>query len=246
MPPVRDRGHASRERLAFLAERPFAHRGLHGLAIPENSLAAARAAIAGGYGIECDVRLSRDGEPHVFHDRRLERLTGEQCRFGDLDADAIARLRLKGTSQAPPTLAALLALCVRAPLLIEIKSDGDMLPLARLCAAVAAELASHPGPVAVMSFDSRACHWFARHAPQVVRGLVVSRRYRHGIMSRRTKALAIARARPHFLACDVRDLPQAATRPGDMPLLCWTVRTPAQRALAASRHAQIVFEAAPA
>ena len=246
MPPVLERGRDTAsvgpERLAFLTARPFAHRGLHGPGIPENSLAAARAAIAGSYGIECDVRLSRDGIAHVFHDRRLARLTGEPGVFNDLHAAAISRLLLGGTSEAPPTLATLLALCAQTPLLIEIKSDGDAHGLTQLCAAVATDLAAHHGLAAVMSFDARASHWFARHAPQVVRGLVVSRRYRHGIMSRRTKALAIARARPHFLACDVRDLPQAATRPTGMPLLCWTVRTPAQRALAASRHAQIIFE----
>ncbi len=226
----------------FLTERAFAHRGLHGPGVPENSLAAAHAAISGGFGIECDVRQSRDGVVHVFHDARLERLTGAQGRFGNLDSVTIARLRLQGTSEAPPSLAALLALCAGTPLLIEIKSDGGPGTIARLCAAVAAELAGHNGPAAVMSFDPLVCHWFARHAPDIVRGLVLSRRVRAGIMSRRTKALAIARARPHFLACDVRDLPQAATRPAGMPLLCWTVRTPAQRDLALRHGAQIIFE----
>ena len=41
----------------------FAHRGLHGPGAPENSMAAFRAGIAAGAGIECDVRLSADDMP---------------------------------------------------------------------------------------------------------------------------------------------------------------------------------------
>ncbi|PIK72503.1 glycerophosphodiester phosphodiesterase, partial [Methylobacterium frigidaeris] len=68
------------DRLApgWLIARPIAHRGLHDRAagIPENTIAAAEAAIVGGYAIECDVQLSRDGEAMVFHDAGLGRLTG--------------------------------------------------------------------------------------------------------------------------------------------------------------------------
>ena len=64
--------------LAWLTERPIAHRGLHdgNVAVMENSLSAFEAAIAGGYAIECDVMLSKDRVPVVFHDASLERVTG--------------------------------------------------------------------------------------------------------------------------------------------------------------------------
>jgi len=233
-----------RPALDFLTDRPFAHRGLHGPGRPENSLAAARAAITGGFGIECDVRLSADGIVHVFHDRRLARLTGAKGAFGALTTSGVAALHLKGTDEAIPRLSALLALTADTPLLIELKSDGGALACARLCAAVAAELERHAGPAAVMSFDPLVCRWFARHRPNIVRGLVVSRRYRTGIVARHGAALAIARAMPHFIACDVRDLPQAAAlahRPR-RPLLCWTVRTERDRSRAEVHVDQIIFE----
>lgn len=50
---------------AFLTT-PVAHRGLHGPGIPENSLAAAQAAIDAGYGIELDIQPARDGTPRCF------------------------------------------------------------------------------------------------------------------------------------------------------------------------------------
>ena len=230
---------------AFLTDRAFAHRGLHGADVPENSLAAVRAAIAGGHGVECDVRLSRDGIAHIFHDRRLERLTGQRGRFATLAAAALQALHLRESAQTVPALADVLALTGgTTPLLIELKSDDGPRESARLCAAVAGDLRTQPdAPVAVMSFDPLVCHWFARHRPDVVRGLVIGRRHRTGIVARRGIALAIARAMPHFIACDVRDLPRARAIPRQLrrPLLCWTVRSGRDRARA--RHAdQIIFE----
>lgn len=219
----------------WLLERPYAHRGIDGSNAPENSLAAFRAAIAQGVGIECDVRLSCDGVAHVFHDRLLRRLTGATGRLSDLDAPALRRLRLIGSDEPPPTLAALLALCADTPLLVEIKSDRNAFATARLCEAVADDLAGHDGPVAVISFDPRVLHWFAAHGPGIPRGQTLPRRHR-----RAGKALAIARARPHFLTCDVRDLP--GTLPPRLPLICWTVRTVRQRTLARRQGAQIIFE----
>ena len=62
------------DRATFL--RPIAHRGLHNAkrGIIENAGPAFEAAIAKGYGIECDVRPAADGLPVVFHDEALPRL----------------------------------------------------------------------------------------------------------------------------------------------------------------------------
>ena len=48
----------------WLTARPVAHRGLHdeGRGIIENMPAAAEAAIAGNFAIECDIQLTADGE----------------------------------------------------------------------------------------------------------------------------------------------------------------------------------------
>ena len=56
--------------------RPMAHRGLHvaGKGVIENTLPAFQAAIAKGYGIECDLQSAADGTPFVFHDATLDRL----------------------------------------------------------------------------------------------------------------------------------------------------------------------------
>lgn len=52
-----------------------AHRGARSLA-PENTLASFRKAVeVGAKAVECDVQLSRDGVPVIFHDFTLERCT---------------------------------------------------------------------------------------------------------------------------------------------------------------------------
>ena len=62
----------------FSPNRPIAHRGLHDArrGVIENTASAFRVAIAGGYGIETDIQAAAGGEPVIFHDERLERLTG--------------------------------------------------------------------------------------------------------------------------------------------------------------------------
>src|SRR5690554_1039793 len=108
---------------AFLA-RPLAHRGLHGPGVPENSLAALRAAIAAGYGVELDLQPSSDGVAMVFHDAALDRMTGRKGRVDGLTAKELGTLRLAGTGETIPTLRAFLdEVAGRVPVLVEIKSQ---------------------------------------------------------------------------------------------------------------------------
>ena len=57
----------------------IAHRGASA-EFPENTMAAFIAALSrepSADGLECDVRLSADGVPVVFHDDDTRRLTGQ-------------------------------------------------------------------------------------------------------------------------------------------------------------------------
>lgn len=220
-------------RIAFLHRRTFAHRGLHGGGVPENSRAAFRAAMAAGEGIECDVQLSRDGRLFVFHDVTLDRLTREQGPLAARAARELERIAL-ANGETLPTLAEMLALVGGAvPLLVEVKAPDRH--VTALCRAVRSALEGYGGPVAVMSFNPEVSRWFARHAPGVVRGLVVTEEGRKGWRGRIGRHLALWRARPDFLAYDVRDLPSrfaAAQRARGLPLLTWTVRGEALAAVA--------------
>ncbi len=232
-------------RLDCLIERPFAHRGLHGGGLIENSRPAFEAAIAAQMGIELDVQLSRDGIAIVFHDEQLGRLTDRQDRLDALSAAEIMTIPYKGTSETIATLAEALAMIAgRAPLLVEVKAPGH--DVRALAAAVLGDVRHYEGPVAIMSFNPQVGAWFAAHAPDLLRGLVVTeagRRWR-GTVARR---LALWRARPDFLAYDIRDLPSpfaSRQRRLGMKILTWTCRSDDDFAVAGRYADQIIHERA--
>ncbi|MEO8722238.1 MAG: glycerophosphodiester phosphodiesterase family protein [Sphingobium sp.] len=233
-------------RVAFLRSHGFAHRGLHSAAgSQENSLRAFAMAIAGGHGMECDVQLSRDDVPFVFHDADLDRLTSEHGPIANRTAAQLDQVMLRREVAPIPRLSALLTLVAeRTPLLIELKAPSRAGVVA-LCRAVERDLAHYDGPVAVMSFNPQVGAWFASHAPSRVRGLVVTEENARGIRGKTRRNLAFWWARPDFLAYDIRDLPSRFARRArkrGVPVLTWTVRTPPQRLCAEAEADAPIFE----
>lgn len=224
------------ERADWLAGWSYAHRGLHGPGVPENSPAAFAAAVERGLGIECDVQRSSDGQAVVFHDWELDRLTGESGPLAARTAAQLGTIGLSGNGERIPSLRDVLALIgSRVPLLIELKSKRN-LSVIGLCMAVRRDLEGYTGQCAVMSFDPRISRWFARHAPHIVRGLVVTEEHDKGLRGAVRRWLSVIGSKPDFLAYDIRDLPSrfaAAQRARGLPVLTWTVRSPELRERAA-------------
>lgn len=226
---------SARRAPGWLTQWEYAHRGLHGPDVPENSLAAAERAIARGMGIECDIQRSRDHHPMVFHDWELARLAGRSGQTESLAADEIEVLQLLGTDQRPVRLAKFLdTVAGRVPLLIEIKSRRGY-DVDSTCLHVSRLLAGYNGDHAVMSFDPRVARWFRRHAPQTPCGLVM-REDEHGETQKRwQRRLALWIAQPDFLAYHIAALPSrwvAGLRAKGLPVLTWTVNSPETRARA--------------
>ncbi len=236
---------------------PLAHRGYHDwdLRRPENSRAAFSAAIAAGYGIECDVQLSADRRAMVFHDYSLDRLTGETGKVRERVAAELSAITLTGGDEGIPTLEDVLdQVAGRVPLLVEIKDqDGAMMrnvgPLER---AVAAALAGYAGPVAVMSFNPHAVEVFAEAAPDVPRGLTTCA-YQPRDWPELPEAVFVhLRDVPDYDRLGVSFVSHRATDLGrpriaelkaqGAGILCWTVRSPAEEAKAREVAHNITFE----
>ncbi|WP_405404213.1 glycerophosphodiester phosphodiesterase family protein [Paracoccus sp. Ld10] len=234
---------------------PITHRGLHGTGVPENSIAAAQAAIDAGYGIECDIQPGPDGVPLVFHDDRLDRLTGAQGLIAATDATTLSGLRLLGTDEPVPTLAQFLDLVAgQVPLLIEIKDqDGACGPdVGTLSVNVARALSGYDGPVAVMSFNPHMIAAFRAEAPDVPVGLTTCA-FAEADWSRiapdRREELAQIRdfdaVGASFISHDKNDLDNPrvdALRAQGIPVLTWTIRSPSEEATARRAATNITFE----
>lgn len=248
------------DRAAFV--RPIAHRGLHDAAagVIENTAGAFSAALSQGYGIECDLRPAVDGTPIVFHDETLERLVDAVGAVAARTPAELTRLGYRTARDAGTrimTFADLIDLVGgRVPMLVEIKSEwappdpAFMRAVARL-----AEAGARRGPLALMSFDPAVVAVQRQLAPGVPRGIVSGVYGGDGWWldkldaaraERLTHMLESAPAAPDFFAYHVKALPTPVTRfvrEGlGLPLFTWTVRTEADRAVAAQWADAPIFE----
>lgn len=152
----------------WLTKYFYAHRGLHDNKIPENSLAAFRKAVDAGYGVELDVRLTKDGKLVVFHDDNTLRMTGVNAKAKNLTLAEVKKLRLRGTNEQIPELREVLELIDgRVPILFELKSHGLA---GALEPALYNEIKNYSGKFAVQSFSPFSMWWFRVHAPHILRG----------------------------------------------------------------------------
>lgn len=147
----------------------YAHRGLHGNGAPENSLEAFRRAMEGGYGMELDVHLMKDGSLAVIHDYSLRRTAGMDVRIEDLTAETLQNYSLEGTEETIPLFSQVLELVNgRVPLIVELKSTTEN--FAALCEAATKLLDGYDGVYCIESFDPRCIGWLKRNRPQLIRG----------------------------------------------------------------------------
>ena len=239
--------------LRFLTARPIAHRGLHDRAAGriENSAGAFAAAMAHDYPIECDVRLAGTGGAVVFHDERLDRLTGETGLVAARPIGELTRIPLAGGTDRIPAFPELLEqIAGRVLLVIELKSASKR--NSELLTTVLAGLAGYRGPFALMSFDSRLVAGLKERAPDIVRGIVADRvidpswrvlPFAERLASRDLAHLALSR--PQFLSFEAAGLPSPASRlfrEAGLPVLSWTVRSEAEARRARRYCDQITFE----
>ena len=214
----------------------FAHRGLHcGPAFPENSLLAFAAALERGAGIECDLRLTADGEILVFHDADAWRLCASPLRIGQSTREALSRLRV---GEHPiPTLRSLLSLVAgRVPLLLEVKVEDDIW---HWVAALNRDLDGYDGAFGVMSFDPRIPRLLKTNLPAVRRGLLVDAK-----LPPLRRRLYRRLADPHFLGVELSILgqPWVSKARERIPVYAWTIRTAAERRQAEVHADALIWE----
>lgn len=155
--------------LKELAKWRYAHRGLHDDSKPENSMAAFQAALENGFGIEFDLHLLKDGNLGVMHDSNLKRTTGQEGKMEELTTAQLKEYHLQGSDQTIPEFRQVLELFQgKAPLIIELKSDGNN--YAKLTETAVNMLKGYEGPFCLESFDPRCIRWLQKNHPELIRG----------------------------------------------------------------------------
>ena len=247
---VRPRGKSPEDKTLLC---DYAHRGLHGGGVPENSLEAFELACQAGYGIELDIQLSSDGEVMVFHDGTLQRMTGVEGKLSDMTASELSELRLAGTEHKIPTLKEVLALVGgRVPLLVELK--GGTLDTT-LCKKAYELLKDYEGRFCLESFNPWLVKGIKELMPDRFCGLLYSNMVRDKkrdgkkvtALDRIISAMALTFVcKPHFIAYNEEDRDafpvRLATRFYKTPKFIWTVTSKAAVDLAHELGEYPIFE----
>ncbi len=210
----------------------YAHRGLHNDERAENSMSAFRAAVEAGYGIELDVRLSKDGRLVVFHDDTLERVCGREGRVIDFTAEELSAFKLRDTEDGIPLFSDVLALIDgKVPLLVEIKENpGDSTVSEATCEI----MKGYNGDFIIESFNPLSLRVVKGRLPEIPRGILSHRYYeyepfRKPLYFLLQSLLLNFLCRPAFIAYDHRHSRAFGLRfvrgLFDVPTLAWTVRS---------------------
>lgn len=148
----------------------YAHRGLfqNENGIPENSKKAFQKAVEKGFGIEMDVRLTKDKIPVIFHDDTLERMCGVEGKVNEYTYAELLEFSLLDTEEKIPTLLEVLNIVDgKVPLIVEMKVDW----LDKETHVIADKvLQEYQGLYCVESFNPLVIYWYRRHRKQVIRG----------------------------------------------------------------------------
>ncbi len=227
----------------------YAHRGLHGKEIPENSLLAFLEAVNNSYGIELDVQLSSDGEVMVFHDYSLKRMTGLDDKLSKLTIEELKFLKLAGTEQKIPTFKEVLTLVDgKVPLLVELK--GETLD-SSLCPKVAELLKEYNGDYCIESFNPLLLKEMKKHLPSAYYGQLYTNvcrdKKKYSILNiLLTSMFFNFLAKPNFIAFNKKDrnsLPvKITTKFYKAPKFVWTVKNKEELNTADENGEYAIFE----
>ena len=245
-------GKVDQQKLSELLKRNYAHRGLHDKEqnIAENSLQAFQQAVANGYGMELDVRLTKDHQVVVFHDDTLKRMCGiddpvEKYTFQQLQDFPF----LIGGERIPLFQKVLNCVNGETPMIVELKHTQEY---STLCQLTYDLLKAYPGTYCIESFDPRIVAWFRKNAPEVIRGQLASNHMKNKTIPwvqrvALTNLLCNVIARPHFIAYHHADMSNFVYRLVVGPLhavsVAWTIRSQEQYQLQQERGTQmIIFE----
>ena len=242
-----------RRNTSYFEQKMYAHRGLHGGPVPENSLMAFRLAHENGFGVELDVQMSKDGQLVVFHDGNLKRMCGVDGKLKNYTYEELSSFRLKDTDEHIPLFSDVLEVLVDSDLICEIKGDNGARNY-ELCEKVYNQLKSYKGQFCIESFSPFLVKWFRKKHPEIIRGQLSCsftdiKRMNPILRFVMSNLMINIISRPDFVAYnheDVRNPGFRLVKKLYKPfLVAWTARGDKQQGHASEHFDSVIFEKDP-
>ena len=235
--------------VSWLKTSFFAHRGFHDLKgkIVENSITAFEQAMTFDYGIELDVRMTKDQQIVVFHDTNLKRLCGVDVLVESTNLSALKTYTYVDTETSIPTLKeALYLIDGKVPLLIELKTKGNAKMISK---HVQNLLENYKGLYAIQSYDPRVLLWYKKNAPSVLRGQIAQRNRRkekHALVRFLTNRMLLnVLTKPDFINYRISDLPRKQLdfmKKKGCPILSFTAKSQSDFDFVKKHYDNAMFE----
>ena len=203
----------SKEDYLLFSKRSYAHRGFHDneKGPSENTLQAFVLASEHNYGIELDVQLTKDRKVVVFHDSDLSRTSAIDRKILDITYEELKEIKVFDRETIPLFSEVLSNISNNTPVIVEIKSEGNRDWINETCKLTYEIMKEHSGIYCIESFDPLAVGWFAKHAPQYVRGQLSMAKKKYEGNTKPIAAFLLHNlflnfiSRPHFIAYDHED-----------------------------------------
>lgn len=139
--------------------------------IAENSKSAFKASINETLDIELDVRITKDNQLIVFHDRTLTRMCGVELDVETETLETLQQYPLGNSKDTIPTLKDTLSMIDgQVNLIIEIKPTKK---INEICQLIVNQLDDYPGKFAICSFEPRILRWFKDNRTNYIRGQII-------------------------------------------------------------------------
>ena len=206
----------------------IAHRGASAFA-PENTLIAFKMAKEQGCDwIECDVTLTQDGVPVIFHDKTFKRLANRNININQLDFQAVLDIDVgtwfspKFSGEKTATLEALLLFAKKNAMKInlELKPNGyKPRSLITQVQLLLSETQFNFDDLLISSFDTKSLLYAQKYLPQVKRALLIDkwRRNWHYVAEK----FQVSSIHCHYKLCS--KVRVAKIKQANYKLYCYTV-----------------------
>ena len=230
--------------LSWIKNRNFAHRGLHDVQHPENTISAFKNAVNHNYDIELDIHLTLDKKIVVVHDHNLKRLCNVDINVEKSTYQELKELTIQNTLERIPLLVEVLdMLPVSTHLLIELKTSKNN----KLFVSIFLDIMKkYHHTYAMHSFDPRIVNQFKKQDDTVIRGIISQNYKRKTPMFYGLKTLKLNFwYKPDFVNYNIKDLPNKYLDNlynNGMCIVSFTAQSKTELEYVRSRYDNAVFE----